>query len=180
MKTIGERVRQLRKEKGFARQGDLGRQVGVDQSVISDIENGAGFKADVLIALCRALETTPEYLMLGQEFDKGEAEMLTLFRKTSEEGRIAMIAMARGVQKTYPKADARLTVTAKPRVTPEPVMHQPDTFVSDVYKHLKLKVPGTGSKGSKSDERSTNPNHQSPERGKHVAGTPSPRRTGRT
>lgn len=39
MDTIGERVRAARKERGMT-QGDLGKALGVVQSVVSDIENG--------------------------------------------------------------------------------------------------------------------------------------------
>lgn len=115
MKTIGERVRALRESKGFERQRDLANLVGVDQSVISDIERGAGFKAQVLMGLCEHLETTPEYVMLGDERNTlGEADLVSLYRNTSDEGRAAMLVMARSLKTSYPRVT---TSTPQPRET---------------------------------------------------------------
>lgn len=64
--TVGARVRALR---GKRSQSQVAKDAGVDQSVISDIEGGAAFKATVLMGLCHALDTTPEYLMRGSVSD---------------------------------------------------------------------------------------------------------------
>lgn len=182
MKTIGNRVRDLRKAKGFARQSDLGRLVGVDQSVISDIENGAGFKADVLMALCEHLDTTAEYLMLGDEqTSPGEAEILSIFRKTNDEGRIAMIVTARGLQAVYPRMGNLPMSLQNTGGTPIRDVVLTDTLVAKKQKHLELDIPGTSEKkGSKSDQRSTDTKPKPPQRGKHSAPPASTRRTGRT
>ena len=182
MKTIGNRVRDLRKAKGFARQSDLGRLVGVDQSVISDIENGAGFKADVLMALCEHLDTTAEYLMLGEQATgQGEAEILTLYRKTNDEGRIAMIVTARGLRAAYPRVENVSTSLQKMGEMPIRDVVRTDTLVANKRKHLELDIPGTSEKkGSKSDQRSTDTKPKPPQRGKHSAPPASTRRTGRT
>jgi transcriptional regulator with XRE-family HTH domain len=182
MKTIGNRVRDLRKAKGFARQGDLGRLVGVDQSVISDIENGAGFKADVLMALCEHLDTTAEYLMLGdQRTSQGEAEILSLYRKTSDEGRNAMIVMARGLRASYPRMGNIPTFTEGLGESPAVETLQPDTLITNHPKQVELSIPGTSTKkgAPQSDKRSTDTEPKSSKRGKHAKAPAQTRRTGR-
>lgn len=175
MKTIGNRVRDLRKAKGFARQGDLGRLVGVDQSVISDIENGAGFKADVLIALCEHLDTTAEYLMLGEDqTSQGEAEILSLYRKTNDEGRIAMIVTARGLRAAYPRVENVSTSLQKMGETRMQEVVPTDTLITNHPKQVEYSIQGTSKKkGAQRDERTakTNPDteRKPPKRGKHAA-----------
>lgn len=48
------------------RQQDLATEVGVNQSVISDIERGAGFGARYVMALAKALKWSPEQLLEGK------------------------------------------------------------------------------------------------------------------
>jgi len=66
METIGQRIKARRLELGFTRQKDLAELAGIDQSTLSDIERGANTKPAVLLALCEALRTTPEFLVKGQ------------------------------------------------------------------------------------------------------------------
>jgi transcriptional regulator with XRE-family HTH domain len=187
MKTIGNRVRDLRKAKGFARQSDLGKLVGVDQSVISDIENGAGFKADVLMALCEHLDTTAEYLMLGEDqAGAGEAEILSLFRKTNDEGRIAMIVTARGLQAVYPRAEKVSTPLQKMGEMPIRDVVRTDTLVAKQrkQKQVEYSISGTSKqKGTQGDKRTTtadtNTERQPSKRGKHAASPASTSRAGR-
>lgn len=187
MKTIGNRVRDLRKAKGFARQSDLGRLVGVDQSVISDIENGAGFKADVLMALCEHLDTTAEYLMLGeQQAGQGEAEILTLYRKTNDEGRIAMIVTARGLQAVYPRMGNLPISLQNTGGTPMREAVPTDTLVAKQpkQKQVEYSISGTSKKkGTQGDKRTTTANsnteRQPSKRGKHAAPPASTGRAGR-
>lgn len=177
MKTIGNRVRDLRKAKGFARQSDLGKLVGVDQSVISDIENGAGFKADVLMALCEHLDTTAEYLMLGEERESpGEAEILSLYRKTNDEGRIAMIVTARGLQAVYPRMGNIPMSLQKGGAMPMHEVVRTDTLVAKQRKpkQIEYSISGTSKKkGTQGDKRTTTADtdteRQPSKRGKHVA-----------
>lgn len=182
MKTIGNRVRDLRKAKGFARQSDLAKLVGVDQSVISDIENGAGFKADVLMALCEHLETTAEYLMHGIERSSpGEAEILVLYRGTSDEGQAAMVAMARGLKEVYPRVGNIPRFTQQPGESPKQEEQRADTFITNNAKHVELEIPGTSKKkGSHSDQSNTHTEPKQSKRGKHAAGSTPARRAGRT
>jgi transcriptional regulator with XRE-family HTH domain len=62
--TIGGRIRTTRKALGL-NQTELAKLVGLDQSTISDIENGALFGADVLMALAAALLKSPQFIMTG-------------------------------------------------------------------------------------------------------------------
>lgn len=86
METIGARIEAARKALGL-NQTQLSLQVGVNQSTISAIENGASFGADVLIALSAALFKSPQYLMTGKpeafELSDMEAKMIAAFRAAS-------------------------------------------------------------------------------------------------
>lgn len=67
MTTPGKRIRDLRKSKEPAiSQSDLAALIGVDQSTISDIENGRGLSAENMMRICEALSTTPQYIMRGE------------------------------------------------------------------------------------------------------------------
>jgi transcriptional regulator with XRE-family HTH domain len=62
----GARVRSMRKALEM-NQKDLAVQLGVDQSTVSDIENGKGFSAEILMKLAGALQTTPSMVMQGHD-----------------------------------------------------------------------------------------------------------------
>lgn len=66
METIGQRIKARRLELGMSRQADLGALVGLDQSTISDIENGARFRVQYVMPLARALRWSPEQLLEGK------------------------------------------------------------------------------------------------------------------
>ena len=66
MDTIGKRIRDRRKQLGMSRQSELGEKVGLDQSTISDIENGAGFGVEYVMPFARALRWSPEQLLEGK------------------------------------------------------------------------------------------------------------------
>lgn len=86
METIGARIRVTRKALGL-NQTELAKAIGIDQSTVSDIENGALFGADVLMALSKALLKSPQFLMTGQaeatELSDFEAKMIAAYRKAS-------------------------------------------------------------------------------------------------
>lgn len=66
MSTPGLRIRSLRRAKDL-NQKDLAAKVGIDQSTLSDIENGAGFSAEKLMLFAAELETTAEQIMTGND-----------------------------------------------------------------------------------------------------------------
>lgn len=60
--VFSQNIRARRIELGL-KQSDLAMRIGIKQSQVSDMEGGAFIEnANRLIALCRALETTPDYL----------------------------------------------------------------------------------------------------------------------
>lgn len=65
METIGSRIRDRRKELGL-NQVELAARIGVNQSTISDIENGASFEAATLMKLSKALALSPTQIMTGE------------------------------------------------------------------------------------------------------------------
>lgn len=62
MSTLGERLKQLRKEKGL-NQKELGTAMGMSQGVVSTHENNRMPKADELIAYSQFFEVTTDYLL---------------------------------------------------------------------------------------------------------------------
>jgi transcriptional regulator with XRE-family HTH domain len=116
MSAIGIRIRALRKTNVKLNQTELATQVGVDQSVISDIENGAGFGAPVLIGLADALQTTPHYIMRGGTDEMArEANLLGLYRACSESDKRLLLETAGAF------ADRSRRVEARPAsINPQP------------------------------------------------------------
>lgn len=83
VETIASRIKAARKALGL-NQVELAQRLRVNQSTVSDIENGSLFGADVLMNLAEALLKTPQYLMTGKEapfeLSDTEARMLSAFR----------------------------------------------------------------------------------------------------
>lgn len=64
--AFGERLRNLRMDRGLSLQQLAGR-VGVAKSTVSFYESGERMPSyDVLFALCRTLDTPVEYLLYGE------------------------------------------------------------------------------------------------------------------
>lgn len=84
METIGSRIRAARKALGL-NQTELAKAIGIDQSTVSDIENGALFGADVLMSLAQALLKSPQFIMTGEaspfDLSDTEAKMISAFRQ---------------------------------------------------------------------------------------------------
>lgn len=67
MNTIGERLRQARKNKDLS-MAKLEKISGITSGNISEIENGKILPSTkAIIALCEALDITPNWLLLGKE-----------------------------------------------------------------------------------------------------------------
>lgn len=60
----GARIRNLRRALKLT-QVEIADKLGVDQSTVSDMENGAGFSADLLMKMADALEVSPGVVMRG-------------------------------------------------------------------------------------------------------------------
>lgn len=98
MSSIGGRIKELRAALGM-NQTELGRAVGVDQSLISDYERGrAEMGASKLMAMADALRTTPQYIMRGDRGltleEQQEADLLDKFKRADEEGRKTILNIA--------------------------------------------------------------------------------------
>jgi len=94
MDTIGSRVRALRKKRGL-KQVALAQMAGITQGSLSLIENNeTGVPAgDTIADLCRALRTTPDFLIAGAgdpdsiEAAMQEHELVYLWRSLPQVGR---------------------------------------------------------------------------------------------
>ena len=69
--TTGERIKQLRLEKGLT-QEELGARLGVQRAAVQKYEKGTvkNIKRDALIRLAEVLDTTPEYLLGWDEMPR--------------------------------------------------------------------------------------------------------------
>ena len=64
-KEMGRRIHNRRKEKGYT-QGKLSDITGISPSQISSAENGSRMLSiEALIAICAALDASPDYFLLG-------------------------------------------------------------------------------------------------------------------
>lgn len=108
MDTIGSRVRALRKKRGL-KQVALAQMAGITQGSLSLIENNeTGVPAgDTIAGLCRALRTTPDFLIAGAgdpdsiEAAMQEHELVYLWRSLPQVGRqLVLDARALGDART--------------------------------------------------------------------------------
>jgi transcriptional regulator with XRE-family HTH domain len=66
MNNVGKNIQKARNCKGLT-QAQLADKVGVSVNHISRIETGAGtMSLDSLVAISNALETTPDYVLMGE------------------------------------------------------------------------------------------------------------------
>lgn len=108
MSTIGERVRFLRKKRGYS-QVELAALVGISQGSLSLIErNETEVPAGSTVAgLCRALRTTPDFLIAGagdpDSIDSAiqEHELVFLWRDLPEEARKLILENAHAVRRAF-------------------------------------------------------------------------------
>jgi transcriptional regulator with XRE-family HTH domain len=108
MATIGERVRLLRKARGYS-QVELAALAGITQGSLSLIETNktevpAG---ETLANLCRALKTTPDFLIAGAG-DPGsiesaiqEHELVHLWRELPQDARRLVLENAQAVSRAF-------------------------------------------------------------------------------
>lgn len=114
MSTIGQRVRLLRKLRGYS-QVELAALAGISQGSLSLIEKNktevpAG---DTVAGLCRALRTTPDFLIAGAgdpesiESAMQEHELVFLWRELPEEARRLVLENAHSVRKAFAPTKAK-------------------------------------------------------------------------
>lgn len=101
--ALGQRIADLR-ETRLLSQPQLAFNAGIAQPSLWAIEKGRTVEitARTLIALCRALDTTWEYLWDGadvpEEQARIEAELVACYRSLPDAGRIALLQSARGLR----------------------------------------------------------------------------------
>jgi transcriptional regulator with XRE-family HTH domain len=114
MSTIGQRVRALRKARGYS-QVELSTLAGISQGSLSLIERDetqmpAG---DTLAGLCKALKTTPDFLIAGAgdpdsiESAMQEHELVYLWRDLPEDARRLVLENAHAVKRAFGTAKNR-------------------------------------------------------------------------
>lgn len=118
--TLGKRIKKLRLEAGLT-QEELAKEIGYStKTSISKIENDVlDINQSTIVALARALKTTPSVLMGWTESENkpplklpstDEQELLTIYRNVNQEGQDYIMQTARMVGDTerYKKPDIRL------------------------------------------------------------------------
>lgn len=91
MATLGEKIRQLRNEKGFS-QSFLEKRTGVNSKLLSKYENGRIMPtADTLKKIATGLETSADYLIFDNVPRDGISQLkdLELFEKFKEVERLS-------------------------------------------------------------------------------------------
>jgi transcriptional regulator with XRE-family HTH domain len=96
METIAARIKRLRLERQMT-QAQLGAAIDRDQSIVSDMEKGRGFRIDCLPALCRALGVSADYLIFGPEHAAQLSELMTLAGRLTDPQRVSLTAMLRSM-----------------------------------------------------------------------------------
>lgn len=110
MATIGSRVKALRMKRGL-KQYALAEMTGITQGSLSLIENDkTEMPADETLAgLCRALKTTPDFLIAGAgdpdsiESAMQEHELVFLWRDLPPEGRQMVLDAAHSAKRVLTK-----------------------------------------------------------------------------
>lgn len=108
--TLGERIKKLRLEAGLT-QEELAKEIGYStKTSISKIENDVlDINQSTIVALARALKTTPSVLMGWTETEKSpplklpsadEQKLLTIYRNVNQEGQDYIMQTARLVGDT--------------------------------------------------------------------------------
>lgn len=114
MGTIGQRVRHLRKLRGF-NQVELATLAGISQGSLSLIErNETAVPAGTTLAgLCKALRTTPDFLIAGAGDPDSiasaiqEHELVFLWRDLPEEARRLVLENAHAVRRAFVPDDIK-------------------------------------------------------------------------
>ncbi|MBC7602773.1 MAG: helix-turn-helix domain-containing protein [Ramlibacter sp.] len=142
MRTIGERIRALRKGK-YLTQPILAKAVGIDQSTLSDIERGAGFSAETLMRLADELETSAEFIMRGLKAQPSPAMQRAqeAVETLSDEERLALftaihLPAASDEQVAHIKPAPRLVLKRPTNVNKLTVSHSSNNLSVDLKEPL--------------------------------------------
>lgn len=100
----GRRIQNLRKSRGLT-QETFAEKVGLSYRSIADIERGyRGTSIDALIVMSKVLDTTLDYLILGnvkhkkeKEFSDEENFIISLLYGKSEEEKVLAVKILKGI-----------------------------------------------------------------------------------
>ncbi len=85
------RLRRVMKDKGVTA-SDLARVIGVTPGRVGHFMAGANMNHNQVIAICKRLDLTTDYLLKGDESkNRGEAEILRIFRRLSPEAQDELV-----------------------------------------------------------------------------------------
>lgn len=113
MDSIGSRIRLLRKSRGLT-QIQLRERTQIGQSTLSELETNISqtMSVETLMALCRVLTSTPEFILYGAkdeadlEASLQEAELVAIFRELPASGKTALVGSARLLRQAIPASSA--------------------------------------------------------------------------
>lgn len=127
--TLGERIRDLRQKAGLT-QEELAKEIGYStKTSISKIENDVlDINQSTIVALARALKTTPSVLMGWSESIKttpfpnaNEQELIKIYRNVNEDGQDYIMQTARMVEGTERYRKYETVRAASRSVTDKPI-----------------------------------------------------------
>mgnify|MGYP002549040575 CR=1 FL=1 len=129
--TLGERIKKLRLESGLT-QEELAKEIGYStKTSISKIENDVlDINQSTIVALARALKTTPSVLMGWTETENkpplklpsgNEQELLTIYRNVNQDGQDYIMQTARMVEGTERYRKYETVRAASRSVTDKPI-----------------------------------------------------------
>lgn len=187
---FGNRLRDARNDAELT--GDkLGALIGVSKQTIAHWEaNRYEPKIVYLAKLSEVLGVSVDWLVTGKTIETLSPAAIKqgrFYEALSLEGRRRWETAKMLIREGVPDAtvEKRMPVTAAPpsnmgskeRVSTEPEVVRPDTFMSEDRKHIAYSIPGTGKKkGAQRDQGSSNSDAEPPERGKHTSDPSAPRR----
>lgn len=105
-KKPGDRLRGLRMHQGLS-QGELAKEIGVSRTTVKNWETGVSdMTGHSLMKICEHLHATPAQVY-GQEADTEDwrmrMELMDIYCSMSDEGRLALVSAARGMEKAFKK-----------------------------------------------------------------------------
>lgn len=83
--SIGKRIHQARKAKRYT-QAELSEIINMSAKNLSSLERGiTGISIPTLMALCKALDTSSDYILFGNDCNTHQSPLNTLLSKLPEE-----------------------------------------------------------------------------------------------
>ena len=115
--TVGEKIRKRRKELGMTME-DLGKKIGVHRSAINKYEKGitTNLKASTIVALAKALDVSPVYLL---DDDPPQKNILTSRLEVRPSGRTLFEQDKATIQSGFKKLEVAQPEVKEITIDPE-------------------------------------------------------------